>query len=217
VVVKLAREVITSIRPTRMELLKLRKRRVLAEKGHDLLEEKRDALVMEFFKLIEARRTLKKELEEKIKRAYESLIEAQMIMGFSGLESASYSVTEMADVTVDTKNIMGANVPIIEETPLREGKERGYGYAGTSVKLDEAASYFEEVLKHVLKLAEKDGAISMLAQEIEKTKRRVNALENVFIPKLSATQNYIEMHLEEMEREDFFRRKRIKALLEAVA
>jgi len=174
-VVKLARKIITSIRPTRMELLKLRKRRVLAEKGHDLLEEKRDALVMEFFKWIEVRRGLKKELEEKIKTAYKSLIEAQMIMGRSGVENASYSVAEMADVIVDTRNIMGANVPIMEEMPLREGKERGYG---------------------------------------EKTKRRVNALENVFIPKLSATQSYIEMHLEELEREDFFRRKRIKALLE---
>jgi V/A-type H+-transporting ATPase subunit D len=213
-VVKLAREIITSIRPTRMELLKLRKRRVLAEKGHDLLEEKRDALVMEFFKLIEVRRGLRRELEEKIKRAYESLIEAQMIMGRSGVENASYSVAEMADVAVDTKNIMGANIPVIEETPLREGKERGYGYASTSAKLDEAASCFEEVLKHVLKLAENDGAIRMLAQEVESTKRRVNALENVFIPKLSATQNHIEMHLEELEREDFFRRKRIKALLE---
>ncbi|MDI6888634.1 MAG: V-type ATP synthase subunit D [Methanocellales archaeon] len=212
--VKLAREIITSIRPTRMELLKLRKRRVLAEKGHDLLEEKRDALVMEFFKFIEMRRELKKELEEKIKRAYESLIEAQMIMGRSGVEGASYSVAEMADVAVDTKNIMGANIPIIEEMPLQEGRERGYGYAGTSVKLDEAASCFEEVLKHIFKLAENDGAIRMLAHEVEKTKRRVNALENVFIPQLSATQNYIEMHLEELEREDFFRRKRIKALLE---
>lgn len=215
--VKLAREIITSIRPTRMELLKLRKRRVLAEKGHDLLEEKRDALVMEFFRLIEVRRELKKELEDKIKRAYESLIETQMIMGRSGVEGASYSVAEMADMTVDTKNIMGANIPIIEEMSPREGVERGYGYASTSVKLDEAASCFEEVLKHVLKLAECDGAIRMLAQEVEKTKRRVNALENILIPKLSATQNYIEMHLEELEREDFFRRKRIKALLEAVA
>lgn len=215
--VKLAREIITSIRPTRMELLKLRKRRVLAEKGHDLLEEKRDALVMEFFRLIEVRRELKKELEDKIKRAYESLIETQMIMGRSGVEGASYSVAEMADMTVDTKNIMGANIPIIEEMSPREGVERGYGYASTSVKLDEAASCFEEVLKHVLKLAECDGAIRMLAQEVERTKRRVNALENVLIPKLSATQNYIEMHLEELEREDFFRRKRIKALLEAVA
>jgi len=216
-VVKLARKIITSIRPTRMELLKLRKRRVLAEKGHDLLEEKRDALVMEFFKLIEVRRGLKKELEEKVKMAYKSLIEAQMIMGRSGVENASYSVAEMADVPVDTKNIMGANIPIMEEIAPREGVERGYGYASTSAKLDEAANHFEEVLKHIFKLAECDGAIRMLAQEVEKTKRRVNALENIFIPKLSATQNYIEMHLEELEREDFFRRKRIKALLEAVA
>ncbi len=188
----------------------------MAEKGHDLLEEKRDALVMEFFKLIDARRDLRSGLEVNVKRAYESLAEAQMIMGCSGVENASYSVAEMADVEVDTKSIMGAKIPIIEEVSLQAGKERGYGYAGTSAKLDEAASCFEEVLKHVLKLAESDGAIRMLAQEVEKTKRRVNALENIFIPKLSATQNFIEMHLEELEREDFFRRKRIKALLEEI-
>ena len=213
----MSKDIISGVRPTRMELLKLKKRKVLAKKGHDLLEEKRDALIMEFFKMIEEYRKHRAELEEYIKRAFETLIEAQMVIGRSGVQEGSYSVTEMADIQMNVRNIMGVRVPVI--ILLREergsGRERGYGYVSTSAKLDEASDGFERVLRHILRLAEEESSIRKLAQEIEKTKRRVNALENILIPRLQSTQNYIEMHLEELEREDFFRRKRIKALLEA--
>lgn len=216
----MSKDIISGVRPTRMELLKLKKRKVLAKKGHDLLEEKRDALIMEFFKMIEEYRKHRVELEEYIKRAFETLIEAQMVIGRSGVQEGSYSVTEMVDAQMNVRNIMGVRVPVImESSPLRgevdSGRERGYGYVSTSAKLDEASDGFERVLRHIMWLAEEESSIRKLAQEIEKTKRRVNALENILIPRLQSTQNYIEMHLEELEREDFFRRKRIKALLEA--
>lgn len=212
----MSKDIISGVRPTRMELLKLRKRKVLAKKGHDLLEEKRDALIMEFFKMIEEYRKHRVELEDDVKRAFETLIEAQMVIGRNGVQEGSYSVTEMVDVQMNVRNIMGVRVPvIIEPHLLKEGKERGYGYVSTSAKLDEASDGFERVLKRILRLAEEECSIRKLAQEIEKTKRRVNALENILIPRLQSTQNYIEMHLEELERGDFFRRKRIKALLEA--
>ncbi len=172
---------------------------------------------MEFFKMIEEYRKHRVELEEYIKEAFETLIEAQMVIGRNGVQESSYSVTEMVDVQMNVRNIMGVRVPVIMEPPLLRGRgsrERGYGYVSTLAKLDEASDGFERVLRHILRLAEEETSIRKLAQEIEKTKRRVNALENILIPRLQSTQNYIEMHLEELGREDFFRRKRIKALLE---
>lgn len=210
----MGKNILSGVRPTRMELLKLKKRKILAQKGHDLLEEKRDALIMEFFKRIKNYRKDKAELEIEIKKAFETLIEAQMVIGYTGLEESSYSVNEMKDIEMKVQNITGVKVPLIEKMEfLRESKERGYSFVSTSAKLDEAANSFENVVKNILRLAESEGSIRKLAQEIEKTKRRVNALENILIPKLGNTQNYIKMHLAELEREDFFRRKKIKSAL----
>ncbi|NKQ39452.1 MAG: V-type ATP synthase subunit D [Methanosarcinales archaeon] len=210
----MGKNILSGVRPTRMELLKLKKRKILAQKGHDLLEEKRDALIMEFFKRIKNYRKDKAELEIEIKKAFETLIEAQMVIGYTGLEESSYSVNEMKDIEMKVRNITGVKVPLIEKMEfLRESKERGYSFVSTSAKLDEAANSFENVVKNILRLAESEGSIRKLAQEIEKTKRRVNALENILIPKLGNTQNYIKMHLAELEREDFFRRKKIKSAL----
>lgn len=210
----MGKNILSGVRPTRMELLKLKKRKILAQKGHDLLEEKRDALIMEFFKRIKNYRKDKAELEIEIKKAFETLIEAQMVIGYTGLEESSYSVNEMKDIEMKVQNITGVKVPLIEKMEfLRESKERGYSFVSTSAKLDEAANSFENAVKNILRLAESEGSIRKLAQEIEKTKRRVNALENILIPKLGNTQNYIKMHLAELEREDFFRRKKIKSAL----
>lgn len=203
--------VMEGVKPTRMELLKIKKRTALAEKGHKLLSEKRDALVSEFFDVIKGRNELKKELINELNLAFKSLIEAQMIIGRDKVKDISKSIPSIQEIEIETVNIFGISVPKISPPPV--SKEPAYSLATTTIRLDEASLKFKKVLKKVLKLAEIEATIEKLAIEIEKTKRRVNALEYIFIPKLKATIKYITMQLEEREREDFFRRKRIKALL----
>ncbi len=209
-------EIIEGINPTRMELLSIRKRKKLAEKGHKLLSEKRDALVVQFFEVIKDRNTLRGQADSGLMDSYSILVQAQMIMGQDRVEDATGSIPPLGDIPMRTVNIMGVHVPKVEydTLPSRAG-EPLYGYLDTTAKLDEASDRFRKILIDILKLAEIEGTIERLAIEIEKTKRRVNALEHIFIPRLKATERYIEMQLQEREREDFFRRKRIKAIMEA--
>ena len=194
----------------------MRKRKKLAEKGHKLLSEKRDALVVQFFEIIKDRNTLRDKANSELRGSYSVLVQAQMIMGQDKVNDASGSIPPLGDVPMRTVNIMGVHVPKVEydSIPSRTG-EPLYGYLDTTAKLDEACDKFRRLLIDILKLAEIEGTIERLAIEIEKTKRRVNALEHIFIPRLRATEKYIEMQLQEREREDFFRRKRIKAIMEA--
>ncbi len=125
------------------------------------------------------------------------------------------SVTESVDVDIDSRSVMGVVVPVIEsEISQRTIVERGYGFMDTSVKLDEAAKKFEESIQLIIELGEIEKTIMLLASEIESTKRRVNALEHIIIPRLENTVKYIEMRLEEMERENFVRLKMIKKTME---
>jgi V/A-type H+-transporting ATPase subunit D len=207
--------VIEGVKPTRMELLAIRKKKKLAEKGHKLLGEKRDALVMQFFEIIRARDALRSEVNLKINDAFDTLIDSEMILGRETVADVTLSIPEMPDVPTDVVNIMGVQVPRIQTEAIELPNQPMYGYLHTSARLDEATDRFQNVLMQILKLAEVEGSIERLANEIEKTKRRVNALEHIFIPRLNATQKYIEMQLQEREREDFFRRKRIKTIMEA--
>ncbi|MFO7991579.1 MAG: V-type ATP synthase subunit D [Thermoplasmata archaeon] len=203
-------ERLEDVKPTRMELLRIRKRKMLAENGHDLLSEKKDALINEFFQVVDRRKHLRDELEEILEESYGLLTDAQMIMGKTEIESIADGATAMNGVEIESDNIMGVSVPSLKpEIP----EEKFYGYAETSVKLDETVERFRESLKIALQLAEVEGKLNRLADEIEKAKRRVNSLEYIYIPKLEATINYIERQIEEREREDFFRRKKIKAIM----
>jgi V/A-type H+-transporting ATPase subunit D len=203
------------IRPTRIELLKLKKRQALARKGHDLLEEKMDAMVLENSRFIERYRQQKEKMNMDIRTAFSRLIEAEMVMGRDGLREVAGAIMEMEEIQMETRVIMGVKVPLISipETLHMTGQGRGYSYTGTSVLVDETADYFERVIKNALALAELEDTIRRLEQEIIRTRRRVNALENILIPRLAATEKYIEMHLEEREREDLFRRKRTKQVM----
>lgn len=209
-------ELIEGVNPTRMELLKLKERVKLARKGHKLLKEKRDALVMELFDVIEEARGIRGNVERLLREAFEHLIIAESVMGVLTTQEAAMSVEESVGVDFANKNIMGVLVPLIEAR--REKKtviERGYELRETSAKLDEATDKFEDSIEPILKLAEIETSVKLLAEEIEKTKRRVNALEYIVIPRLENTTKYIEMRLDEMERENFFRLKRIKSILAA--
>jgi len=207
-------EILDGISPTRMDLLDIRKKLILAEKGHKLLEEKRDALVEKFFNIIEKRNQMKKDLYKEFKEAFLSLIEAQMILGEDKVEEASFMVSYIGEISFETDNIMGVKIPKLDTKNIKTNLRPFYGFFDTCSKLDDAQKQFTNLLNKLINLANLEASIKSLAIEIEKTKRRVNVLENNLIPKLDATRKFIELQLEEREREDFFRRKRIKAILE---
>jgi len=208
-------KIIEGVSPTRMDLLEIRKKLILAEKGHKLLEEKRDALVERFFDIIDKKNELSKELDEDFKDAFLSLIQAQMILGESKVELSANLVEDIGEISFETDNIMGVKIPKINIQNLKQEIKPSYGFFETCSKLDDAQKNFYNILNKLIHLSDLEAGIKSLAVEIEKTKRRVNVLENNLIPKLIATRKYIEMQLEEREREDFLRRKRIKAILES--
>ncbi len=208
----MAHEVIEGVKPTRMELLQIRKRKALATKGHELLSQKRDALISNFFEVIKNRRSKRTEMEEKLRVSYEKLIEAEMLMGEKNVRDLATQVFEERNLSTEKTNIMG--VPVVKLALEEKHISYPYGILDTPVSLHEAMQKGLEALKSVIEVAEIEGSIQRLGKEIEKTKRRVNALEHIFIPKLEGTIEYIERQLEEREREDFFRRKRMKALME---
>ncbi|MEL7671934.1 V-type ATP synthase subunit D [Methanobacterium sp.] len=212
----MAQEMLEGVNPTRMELLKLKDREKLAVKGHGLLKEKRNALIMEFFNILERVKGSRDEVEKKMAEAFEDLTTAQIVMGDLAVKKAAVSVKESVKVDIDSRSVMGVVVPILEaETSQRNMVQRGYGFMDTSAKLDEAARKFEESINLILELAEIEKTIVLLAEEIEATKRRVNALEHIIIPRVENTVKYIEMRLEEMERENFVRLKMIKKAMES--
>ncbi len=211
----MAEQIIEGVSPTRMDLLDIRKKLILAKKGHKLLEEKRDALVERFFDIIDKKNQLSKDIGEEFKEAFLSLIQAQMILGESKVEESSFLTESIGEILFEEDNIMGVKIPNINTQNLKTEIKPSYGFFETCSKLDDAQVSFYNILMKLIQLADLEAGIKSLAVEIEKTKRRVNVLENVLIPKLVATRKYIEMQLEEREREDFLRRKRIKAILES--
>ncbi|MEA1956945.1 MAG: V-type ATP synthase subunit D [Euryarchaeota archaeon] len=209
-------EIIEGISPTRMELLRLSRREKLAEKGHDLLREKRDALIGEFLDVVGEVRDARKAVDGKLKEAFNFLILAQARSGVEQVRQLSLMTPQEIGLDFTSRSIMGVHVPTLElkDGLARKVTERGYGLIDSSAAVDRSAKSFEEALEKILKLAELEEAVRNLAGEVEKTKRRVNALEYIMIPSLKATRKYIRMRLEEMERENFGRLKKIKAMLE---
>ncbi|WP_461867099.1 V-type ATP synthase subunit D [Thermococcus sp.] len=209
---------ILNVKPTRMELLKLRKRIQLAKKGHKLLKDKQDALIMEFFTIYDEALNLRRELNSKMEEAFDVLRLAEIDVGILKLREISLSIKPNKEVEIRRRNIMGVPVPLIEaESFKRRPDERGYAFVSSSPRVDLAAEKFEEVLELAVRLAEVEETLKRLANEIEKTKRRVNALEYIIIPRMEETVKFIKQRLDEMERENFFRLKRVKALIEARA
>ena len=206
---------IEQIKPTRMALLQLKKRIMLAQKGHELLKKKRDSLVMQFFDLVSERKTLRSKAHEQLEEAYASLMEAQMLVGKRELENLSLAIPVTAEFDVRVYNIMGVVVPLfnLRGKIKRPYTTRGYTLLNTSAKVDEVVDSFQTLTRTLFDLAEVEEQVRLVAEELESTKRRVNALEYVLIPKLRSTFKWIEQSLEEREREDFFRLKRMKNVL----
>lgn len=206
---------IETITPTRMELLRLRKRVALAQRGHDLLKEKMDALVIEFFEILKRIRGAREKALQQLSIAHRSLSVCSAVMGTIETFQASKEVKKELQVEISTRNIMGVVVPGLEAEKIeRNALARGYSLHMTSSTIDDASKEFEKALGLLIGLAELEESARALARELERTKRRVNALEYIIIPRLEGTIKFISMKFDERERENFSRLKRIKAMIE---
>ncbi len=200
------------VKPTRSELIQLKKRIQLSERGHKLLKMKRDGLILEFFKILNEARNVRTELDAAYLRAEEVINLASAVNGMVTVKSVAFTAKESPEISLSGKNIMGVVVPKISSTGVKKTLlERGYGIIGTNSYIDEAADAYEDLVEKIITAAELETTMKRLLDEIEKTKRRVNALEFKVIPELVAAMKFIRFALEEMERENTFRLKRIKA------
>ncbi len=200
------------VKPTRSELIQLKKRIQLSERGYKLLKMKRDGLILEFFKILNQARNVRTELDAAFLRAEEKINLASAVNGMVAVRSVAFTAKESPEISLSGKNIMGVVVPKISSTGVKKTLlERGYGISGTNSYIDQTADAYEDLVEKIITAAELETTMKRLLDEIEKTKRRVNALEFKVIPELIAAMKYIRFALEEMERENTFRLKRVKA------
>jgi V/A-type H+-transporting ATPase subunit D len=201
------------VNPNRMELLRLKKRLVIAKRGHKLLKDKRDALIQEFIHLVKENKTIREELENKLMKGYIIFSNASSLMSKITLEETLMFPKAKSTIELTFKNIMGVNVP--KYIFKFEGNIYAYSLFNTTPELDLALRNFYEILPLMLQLAELDKAVSLLADEIEKTRRRVNALEYILIPDLENTIKFITMKLDEIARSTTSAIMRIKEIIRA--
>ena len=201
-----------NIKPTRSELLELKKRIALSQSGHKLLKMKRDGLIMEFFEIMDKAKNARAELMKSYEDATRKIAIARAVEGTVAVTSAAFSLKEQPEINLESKNVMGVVVPKIESSGIQKQiQERGYGVIGTTSRIDEASEAYEKLVEQIIISAEIESAMKKLLEDIEKTKRRVNALEFKVIPELKEAEQFIKLRLEEMERENTFRLKKIKA------
>ncbi|MGA9839787.1 MAG: V-type ATP synthase subunit D [Thermoplasmata archaeon] len=201
-----------TIRPTRLELLRTRRRIVVARKGLNLLKLKRTALIVEFFAISREAMKLRGDLQARISRGYESIRMAEMMEGPTRLENISMLLPDVRAVQVATKNVMGVRTPRVNRGDYRPVAAPELLDLPTSV--NESIRHFQGIYSVVLDIAEKENALRRLLKEIEKTKRRASAIENVLIPRLQGTVRYIKFRFDELERDSFSMLKAVKRKME---
>lgn len=201
-------KILPGTKTTRMELLALKNRMKLAERGHDLLREKRDSLIMEFFNAIAEIKDAREKVDETLAEAFSALTQAKMVMGPARVVEFAYASRFEAELHITTRSMMGVKVPVLSVE--QHVPELPYSLSDSSTKFDVMSQKFKEALKAIVRLAEVESTVKRLALEIERTKRRVSALESVVIPRLDATVRFVKLALEEREREDFVRLKMVR-------
>ena len=205
----------TQVNPTRMELTRLKKKLQTAVKGHKLLKDKRDELMREFLDLVRVNMELRKKVEAGIRAANVNFVVARADMSEEILQSALMVPKQGVELGVGSRNVMSVDVPVFSyktRTP-DEGDIYPYGFAFTSAELDGAVKSLSDVFPDMLKLAEVEKSCQLMAAEIEKTRRRVNALEHVIIPDTRAGIRYISMKLDENERSTQIRLMKVKDMM----
>ena len=206
---------VLNVNPTRMELTNLKRKLLTARRGHKLLKDKRDELMRRFLELVRENKALRLEVEEGIRQANMHMAIARSVMSDEALDVALMMPSQRMDVEVTEKNIMSVIVPQFEAKlkAAKDGEIYSYGYAFTSCDLDDAVKALSDIMPDLLRLAEIEKTCQLLAAEIEKTRRRVNALEYVMIPQYEETIKYITMKLDENERSATTRLMKIKDMM----
>ena len=204
-----------TVSPTRMELTRLKGKLKTAQRGHKLLKDKRDELMKQFLDTVREVRSLRAEVEEELMAVHKSFTVASALMSSEALEQALLYPKQSVELTRTTQNIMSVNVPVYDfQTKTKsESDIYPYGFATTSGELDGAVEALSGVLQDMLRLAEIEKTSQLLAEEIEKTRRRVNALEYVKIPQMEEAIQYITMKLDENERANTIRLMKVKDLI----
>jgi V/A-type H+-transporting ATPase subunit D len=201
----------TEFKPTRSALLDVRKRVRFSRKGYRILKMKRDGLVIELFKLLDQARDSRARLVEKYRAASKRLAVAQSVEGALGVRSAAFALASPPELRVKYRNVMGITLPRFDVAGIRKRMDqRGYGVIGMSEHIDEAVEAYEDLLLEIVRTAQVETSLRNVMDEIEVTKRRVNALEFKIIPELERSESMIRQRLEELERENTFRLKRFK-------
>ncbi|WP_294153191.1 V-type ATP synthase subunit D [uncultured Clostridium sp.] len=206
-----------NVNPTRMELSKLKKRLVTSSRSHKLLKDKQDELMRQFINLVKYNNKLRKEVEENLQGSLKDFVMASAVMSSEFLEEAIIYPKEKISVEVGEKNVMSVSVPVMNFKRQLEGDEGSiypYGFANTSSELDDTLSKLYGILPQLLELAEVEKSCQLMADEIESTRRRVNALEYMTIPQLQETIKYIRMRLDENERSATTRLMKVKSMIE---
>lgn len=198
-----------NIAPTRSNLIQTRHTLALAREGHQILDKKREVLTTELIRIAHDAAELQSHVWQHFAEAYAALERARLIMGREHLEWAALAVKESVEVEIRPRSVMGVVIPNV--TAQRKTPETPYGLGDTSVSLDEAVATFRTVLAEIPELSETLTTVWRLARELRKTQRRVNALYHIFIPQYEETVSFIENNLEEREREETFRLKRLKS------
>lgn len=204
-----------NVNPTRMELTRLKKRLLVARRGHKLLKDKRDELMKKFMDLIKKNKELRQKVEAMMMDVHSSFLIARSVMPSEIVEESLMFPKQKVFLQASIKHIMSVEVPELKfETTSSDDKNiYPYGFAHTSGELDSAITSLSKVMQYLLELAEVEKSVQLLAEEIEKTRRRVNALEYVLIPQLTDTIKYITMKLEENERGNLTRLMKVKDMM----
>lgn len=204
-------KVIAGVHLTRMDLIKTNNKIRLATKGHKLLKEKRDALITEFFKIVEQARGVRGELSKNVSDGRKNIAMAKSLSDIGIVESAAEGASPMKDIDFGFRNVMGVKIPTMDkEVELPEKKV----LLNETHKIEQAQDNFRTVSKNLVNLIVAEEGVKRIGEETKKVKRRTNALEHIMIPNLEFTKRYIDLRLQEIERENFFRLKVIKRKME---
>lgn len=205
----------TTVNPTRMELTRLKKKLVTAMRGHKLLKDKRDELMRQFLDLVRENKELREKVERGIAQANKNFVLARASMSDEVLNAALLAPKQEVSLELKTRNVMSVDIPVLDyktRTP-DQNDIYSYGFAFTSSDLDDAVKSLSDLLPDMLRLAEVEKSCELMASEIEKTRRRVNALEHVMIPQTQENIKYITMKLDENERSTQIRLMKVKDMM----
>lgn len=206
---------VMNVNPTRMQLSKLKKQLTTAVRGHKLLKDKRDELMRQFLDMMRESKALRQKVEAALSDANKHFVEASAVMSKQSLDAALMISKQQVQLDVKSKNVMSVDIPVFESKTRTQdmGDIYPYGFAFTSFELDSAIDSLNAIVPELIRMAELERSVELMASEIEKTRRRVNALEHVMIPRYQETIKSITMKLEENERASRTRLMKVKDMM----